>query len=174
MPYEWFFLLRAAFSQLVLTHVLTCMHSFRGFLECMHPGMHACGNACTLKCMQPPPPRCKENGKFTKIPYSAAPNSKPPCTLDCFPCTPHIIDCAPCTPISPLCIHHLAHRWPRIAAENERAENTGWRARANDYEIMIPTLTPVLRFPTPPCLPSSVPPCLQASPPPLRHSFRAS
>ena len=30
--------------------------------------MHASWNACTPKCMQPHPPRCNENGKFTQIP----------------------------------------------------------------------------------------------------------
>ena len=151
------------------TGTYTCFHMhalLRGFWECMHPGMHACGNACTLKCMQPPPPRCKDNGKFTQIPYSAAPPI-PSHHVHSTASPVHHRLCALCTPISPLCIHHLAHRWPRINSRRA-SRKYGWRARAYNYDIVIPTLMPVLRFPTP-FMPSLI--CLQASTPPrLRAS----
>ena len=43
---------------------------------------------------------------------------------------------------------------------SEQKYGMAWRARAYDYNIVIPTLTPVLRFPAHPCLSSSVPPGL--------------
>ena len=146
-------------AQLVHTHFFTCMHS-----------SEAAGYVCTLKCMQPPPLRCKDNGKFTQIPYSTAANSKPPCTFDC---TPHTVACPCCTPYAS--VVHPPPRTPLLMAliPAERAEICDGLAgaRLRLYDILHPQLlTPVLRVSrasTLPCFRASPPPHFPARPPPL-------
>ena len=100
--------------------------------------------------MQPPPPRCKDKWKFTQIPYSAAPNPS------------HHVQST---------VHLIPSTAQGLNSRRASREYGMEGARLRLYDIVIPTLTPVLRFPVPPCLPSSASPLLRAFPLVLHPSW---